>query len=178
MAHLRGMTWSHRRAVAPLLATLPAFRERRPDVEITWHERPLSGFEFQSVRELSETFDMIILDHPFAGDIASGRYLLPLDNMLVGREKEFVGPSLATYCYGGSIWALPVDAACQVAVASIAAADASAKLANKGCVVDVPTGTVTITVRKEAKTILVGRLSFTKHFSKVTATETNGPTSL
>ncbi|MEP6973097.1 MAG: hypothetical protein ABI869_03020 [Actinomycetota bacterium] len=71
-----------------------------------------------------------------------------------------------------------VEAACQVAAASVAAADASAKLANKGCVVDVPTGNVTITVRKEAKTILVGRLSFTKHFSKVTATETNGPTSL
>lgn len=71
-----------------------------------------------------------------------------------------------------------VEAACQVAAASVAAADASAKLANKGCVVDVPTGNVTITVRKEAKTILVGRISFTKHFSKVTATETNGPTSL
>ena len=116
MAQLRGMTWSHRRAVAPLLATLPAFRERRPDVEITWHERPLSGFEFQSVYELSETFDLIILDHPFTGDIASGRYLLPLDSLLAGRDKEFVGPSLETYRYGGSIWALPVDAACQVAV--------------------------------------------------------------
>lgn len=71
-----------------------------------------------------------------------------------------------------------VQTACQAAVASIAASDASAKLANKGCVVDVPTGTVTITVRKEAKTILVGRLGFAKHFTKVTATESNGPTSL
>ena len=71
-----------------------------------------------------------------------------------------------------------VESACQAAVASIAADDASAKLANKGCVVDVPTGTVTITVRKEATTILAGRLGFTKHFTKVTATETNGPTSL
>ena len=71
-----------------------------------------------------------------------------------------------------------VDSACQAAVVSIAADDALAKLANKGCVVDVPTGIVTITVRKEAKTILAGRLGFTKHFTKVTATETNGPTSL
>ena len=116
MVHLRGMTWSHRRAVAPLLATLSAFRARRPDVEVTWQERPLSGFEFQSVRELSATFDLIILDHPFAGDIAAGRYLLPLDGLLAGRDKEFAGPSLESYRYGGSIWALPVDAACQVAV--------------------------------------------------------------
>jgi hypothetical protein len=71
-----------------------------------------------------------------------------------------------------------VEAACQAASASIAADDASAKLANKGCVVNVQTGTVTITVRKEAKTILAGRLGFAKHFTKVTATETNGPTSL
>ena len=40
--------------------------------------------------------------------------------------------------------------ACQAAEASIAAEDASAKLAKKGCVVDAQTGTVTITVRKEA----------------------------
>ena len=71
-----------------------------------------------------------------------------------------------------------VNSACQAAVDSVAAGDASAKLANKGCSVDATTGIVTITIRKEAKTIIAGRLSFTKHFTKVTATETNGPTSL
>jgi uncharacterized membrane protein len=71
-----------------------------------------------------------------------------------------------------------VATACQAAEASIAADDASAKLAKKGCVVDVPTGAVTITVRKEAKTIIAGRLGFTKTFTKVSATETNGPTAL
>ena len=71
-----------------------------------------------------------------------------------------------------------VAAACQAAEASIAADDASAKLAKKGCVVDAQTGAVTITVRKEAKTIIAGRLGFTKKFTKVSATETNGPTAL
>lgn len=71
-----------------------------------------------------------------------------------------------------------VDAACQAAEASIAAADASARLAKKGCVVDVPTGAVTITVRKEAKTMIAGHLGFTKRFTKVSAAETNGPTTL
>jgi hypothetical protein len=37
---------------------------------------------------------------------------------------------------------------------------------------------VTITVRKEAKTIIAGHLSVTKKFTKVSATETNGPTAL
>ncbi len=71
-----------------------------------------------------------------------------------------------------------VAAACQAAEASIAAEDASAKLAKKGCVIDAATGAVTITVRKEAKTIIASRLSFTKTFTKVSATETNGPTAL
>jgi hypothetical protein len=71
-----------------------------------------------------------------------------------------------------------VAAACQAAVTSVAADDASAKLAKKGCVVNAQTGAVTITVRKEAKTIIAGRLGFTKHFTRVSATETNGPTTL
>ena len=71
-----------------------------------------------------------------------------------------------------------VAAACQAAEASILADDASAKLAKKGCTVDAQSGVVTITVRKEAKTIIAGRLGFTKTFTKVTATETNGPTAL
>jgi hypothetical protein len=69
-------------------------------------------------------------------------------------------------------------AACQAAVNSIAADDSSARLGKKGCTIDAQTGVVTITVRKEAKTILAGHLGFTKHFTKVSATEANGPTAL
>jgi uncharacterized membrane protein len=68
--------------------------------------------------------------------------------------------------------------ACQAAEASIAAEDAAAKLAKKGCVVNTQTKTVTITVRKEAKTIIASHLGLTKKFTKVSATETNGPTAL
>ena len=71
-----------------------------------------------------------------------------------------------------------VASACQAAEASILTDDSSAKLARKGCVVDAETGAVTITVRKEAKTMIAGRLGFTKKFTKVSATETNGPTAL
>lgn len=71
-----------------------------------------------------------------------------------------------------------VAAACQAAVTSIADSDPGAKLGKKGCLVNEQTGAVTITVRKQAKTILAGRFGFTKRFAKVTATETNGPTSL
>lgn len=71
-----------------------------------------------------------------------------------------------------------VGQACQAAVASILTDDPTVKLANKGCVVNQQTGLVTITVKKIAKTIIAGRIGLTKHFTKVTATASNGPSTL
>jgi multiple sugar transport system substrate-binding protein len=112
---LCGMTWQHRRAVDPLAATLPAFRARRPDVDVVWEARPLHGFEFAPVAELARRYDLIVLDHPFVGEIAASGCLLPLDDLVAGQDDAFIGPSLASYRYAGHIWALPIDAACQVA---------------------------------------------------------------
>ena len=114
---LRGMTWDHRRAIDPLLAAQPLFAARHPGIDVAWSSRPLHGFEFTSVAELARDYDMIILDHPFCGDIAASKCLTPLDDVLTGEQRSvFVGPSLATYVYAGQTWAVPVDAACQVAV--------------------------------------------------------------
>jgi multiple sugar transport system substrate-binding protein len=113
---LRGINWGHRRAVGPLAGTTAAFREEHPDIEIAWSQRSLSGFEFDPVPDLAEKFDLIVLDHPFCGDIAATGSLLPLDGLSGLEEEAFVGPSLVSYRYEGRIWALPIDAACQVAV--------------------------------------------------------------
>ncbi len=111
------MTWQHRRAVDPLVGTLPSFRARHPEIEVEWDARPLHGFEFTPIGELARRYDLIILDHPFVGAIAAEGSLLPLDGLVdPTTAAAFVGPSLETYRYGGSLWALPVDAACQVAV--------------------------------------------------------------
>jgi multiple sugar transport system substrate-binding protein len=115
---LRGLTWDHRRAIDPLVSTMPEFRAGRSGVDIVWSARPLHAFEFAPVQELAQQFDLIVLDHPFVGDIAATSCLIPLD-VLIDAETAalFVGPSLESYRYGGSTWALPIDAACQVAVA-------------------------------------------------------------
>jgi multiple sugar transport system substrate-binding protein len=115
-ATLRGITWGHRRAIDPLLATLSAFRRQHPEIDIHWSSRSLHGFEFTPVESLARTFDLIILDHPFAGDILAQGCLLPVDEALEP-GAAFVGRSLETYCREGRLWALPVDAACQTAVA-------------------------------------------------------------
>ena len=114
---LRGMTWDHRRAVDPLLATQAMFAKQHAGIDIEWSSRPLHGFEFTPVAELARSYDMIILDHPFCGDIAASKCLLPLDDILAGDTRSaFVGPSLETYVYAEKTWAIPIDAACQVAV--------------------------------------------------------------
>jgi multiple sugar transport system substrate-binding protein len=112
---LRGMTWDHRRAIDPLVNTLAMFAARHPDITVEWSSRPLSGFEFTPVADLARHFDLIILDHPFMGAVATSKCLLPLDG-ICGDDATFVGPSLSTYRMDGRVWALPVDAACQVAV--------------------------------------------------------------
>ena len=114
---LRGMTWDHRRAIDPLRATQAMFAAAHPGIEVEWSSRPLHGFEFTPVAELAKSYDMIILDHPFCGDIAASQCLLPVDDILSGDPQDaFVGPSRETYVYAGKTWAVPVDAACQVAV--------------------------------------------------------------
>jgi multiple sugar transport system substrate-binding protein len=114
---LRGMTWSHRRAIDPLLAVQAAFERQHPGIEIEWTSRPLSGFEYTPVPELARDHDLIVLDHPFCGEIAASQCLLPVDEVIAASGGDrYVGPSLASYTYQGRCWAVPIDAACQVAV--------------------------------------------------------------
>ncbi len=113
---IRGMAWRHRRALDPLLAASAAYERTHPQVRIAWDARPLQGFEFTPVADLARAYDLIVLDHPFMGEAARDRCIEPLDDVLPGIvEGHFIGPSLATYRYGGALWAVPVDAACQTA---------------------------------------------------------------
>jgi multiple sugar transport system substrate-binding protein len=115
--HLRGITWNHRRAIDPLTGTLDRFHAQHPETTIQWMSRPLHGFEFTPVLDLAKEYDLIVLDHPFVGDIAAAGCLLPLDELLGADDREaFVGPSLAAYRFDGRLWAVPIDAACQTAV--------------------------------------------------------------
>jgi multiple sugar transport system substrate-binding protein len=67
------------------------------------------------VAELARRYDLIVLDHPFAGQIAASGCLLPLDDLVAGQDAAFIGPSLVSYRLVGHIWALPIDAACRIA---------------------------------------------------------------
>ena len=117
VTRLRGITWAHRRAIDPLVDSAARFARVHPEIEVDWSARPLSGFEFQPVDELAADYDLIVLDHPFMGEVARLGCLMPLDELIgEGLEKAFVGATLASYRYAGRLWAVPIDAACQVSV--------------------------------------------------------------
>jgi multiple sugar transport system substrate-binding protein len=103
-----------------LLATATDFAERFPETRIAWEVRSLQQFGDASVKALAEQYDFIVIDHPFMGEVARDRCLLPLDEYVPHQtlqtlKRESVGPSHASYFYDGHQWALAIDAAAQVA---------------------------------------------------------------
>ena len=114
---LRGITWDHRRAIDPLTSTQALFTKQHPEIEVEWASRPLHGFEFTPIPDLARQYDLIVLDHPFCGEIAASRCLMPVDDIVGPASSDpYIGPSRVAYTYDGACWAVPIDAACQVAV--------------------------------------------------------------
>lgn len=119
---LRGISWNHTRGYVPLVATAQRFEDLFEGVEISWDKRSLREFGDLSVAELIAKFDLLVIDHPHVGHLASHRSLIPLDRYF-GQEslddlrRNAVGKSFDSYRFDGSIWALPLDAAAPVSSA-------------------------------------------------------------
>ena len=116
---LTGITWNHSRGYVPLVATAQRFAELRPGVVIEWGKRSLQEFADFPIERLAERFDLLIVDHPFAGHAAAHPTLVPLDahlpaDFLADQAANSVGPSHASYRSGGHQWALAIDAATPV----------------------------------------------------------------
>ncbi|WP_443939399.1 ABC transporter substrate-binding protein [Pedobacter sp. MW01-1-1] len=117
---LKGITWNHSRGLLPMVATAQRFSELNPNVEITWEKRSLQQFADFSIQELAERFDLLVIDHPWAGFAAKTKSIIPLDeylsvDYLKDQELNTVGASFESYCYDAHQWALPIDAATPVA---------------------------------------------------------------
>src|SRR3954468_9885039 len=117
---LRGLTWKHGRGLAPLLATAKHFCETHPEVSIEWETRTLQEFGEASIQTVANRYDLIVIDHPYMGQVAREKCFLALDkNFSPARldelKRDSVGPSYVSYCFDDHLWALPIDAASQVA---------------------------------------------------------------
>src|SRR4051794_31579384 len=117
---LKGITWNHSRGLVPMVATAQRFSELNPDVEIRWEKRSLQQFADFSIEQLAERYDLLVIDHPWAGFAARTKTILPLDEYL---SRDFiedqrintVGQSFESYSYTGHQWAMAIDAATPVA---------------------------------------------------------------
>ncbi len=116
---LSGLTWDHPRGYRVLDALAGALE---PDVSVHWQRQSLEGFESRPLRTLADDFDLLVVDHPGLGEAIRDGALLPLDEVFGEQElaawrTASVGASYDSYVLDGRPWALPLDAAAQVAVA-------------------------------------------------------------
>ncbi|MBC5689427.1 extracellular solute-binding protein [Mediterraneibacter sp. NSJ-55] len=118
---LKGITWAHSRGYTSIVAVSQRFMELNKDVEITWEKRSLQEFADAPIEELSKRYDLLIIDHPWAGFAAKHGILLPLQKYLSAaylkdQEENSVGKSYVSYDFDGFLSALPIDAATPIAV--------------------------------------------------------------
>lgn len=103
-----------------MVATAQRFSELYPNVHMTWEKRSLQQFADFSIQELAEQFDLLVIDHPWAGFAAKTKSIVPLDyylsdDYLKDQQRNSVGQSYESYFYDEHLWALPIDAATPVA---------------------------------------------------------------
>ncbi|TGV02606.1 ABC transporter substrate-binding protein [Flavivirga rizhaonensis] len=117
---LKGITWNHSRGFTSMVATAQRFSELNPNVDITWEKRSLQAFADEPINELAKRYDLLIIDHPWAGFAGKNNVILPLDKYLPKAfmddlAENTVGRSHESYSSNGHQWALAVDAATPVA---------------------------------------------------------------
>jgi multiple sugar transport system substrate-binding protein len=99
---LKGMTWDHPRGFDPLARGVPGFSAEHPDIEVTWTRRSLRDFGVQPVEVLAESYDLIVIDHPFCGRAQATGCLIdlrphlapPFLDVLGARKRRAVHPLL------------------------------------------------------------------------------------
>ncbi|WP_415154873.1 hypothetical protein [Maritalea sp.] len=117
---LKGMTWDHARGFDPMVVTSEVFcDERYPDLRIVWEKRSLQAFADRPIEHMANEYDLMVIDHPHVGDIASSGILASFDDQGFEKELELLslqstGVSHPSYNFGGRQWALAIDAATPV----------------------------------------------------------------
>ncbi|WP_027330203.1 ABC transporter substrate-binding protein [Marinimicrobium agarilyticum] len=122
VTELKGITWGHTRGYVPMTATAQRFEELNPGVRITWSKRSLQAFADQPIDELAKEYDLLVIDHPWAGFAAQTGVIVPLEDwvgedFLADQAANTVGHSHESYRYADQQWALAIDAATPVAAA-------------------------------------------------------------
>lgn len=121
MTRLKGITWNHSRGFTSVVATAQRFCELNPGVEIEWEKRSLQEFADAPIQHLANQYDLLIIDHPWAGFAQQSGILADLSThlpaeFLADQQNNSVGMSHISYNFDGFQSALAVDAATPIAV--------------------------------------------------------------
>jgi len=117
---IRGLTWDHPRGYDCLADNVAEFHRLNPDLEIVWDRRSLQQFGAQPIEVLARAYDLLLIKHPFVDQAAAQGLSADLSG-IIGRShaerisRDSIGPSASCYQWGTGIYALPTDAAAQVA---------------------------------------------------------------
>ncbi len=113
---LNGIAWDHSRAFPPLVATAQRYEETHPGVRIHWQKRTLDEFGHAPIDDLARKFDLIVIDHPWAGFCFENNLVHDLKqitpaSVLEELEKNSIGQTFNSYVWQDRLLALPIDAA-------------------------------------------------------------------
>lgn len=113
---LTGIAWDHSRALPPLVATAQRYEETHAGVRIHWQKRTLDEFGHRPIDVLARQFDLIVIDHPWAGFCFEKNLVCDLAQLtpaavLTELKENAIGPTYDSYLYQGRLLALPIDAA-------------------------------------------------------------------
>jgi multiple sugar transport system substrate-binding protein len=113
---LTGIAWDHSRAFPPLVATAQRYEELHPGVRIRWEKRTLDEFGHMPIDQLAPKFDLIVIDHPWAGFAFEKKLVKDLKPLLSPTAlnhwaQNSIGQSFNSYLYSGRLLAMPIDAA-------------------------------------------------------------------
>ena len=91
MIKLKGMTWDHSRGYDPMIATSIRFAEKHDnEVDIEWDKRPLQAFADRPIEEMTDDYDLIVIDYPHVGEVAAKGLLQNLDTPKYNNEIELL----------------------------------------------------------------------------------------
>ena len=120
MITLKGMTWNHSRGYDPMIATSKVFAKKHNyNISIEWDKRSLQEFADRPIEQMTEEYDLMVIDYPHVGEVSAKGLLQNFDlakykDDLELLKKQSVGLSHQSYNIDGHLWALALDAATQV----------------------------------------------------------------
>ena len=102
-----------------MVAVSQRYEELHPGVRIHWDKRTLDEFGHKPIDTLIQDFDLIVIDHPWAGFCFRRNLVCDQKKFFTGEqwnelEKNCVGASFESYVFNDQLLAIPIDVAAPV----------------------------------------------------------------